>query len=101
MSTLWNTLHIFGFGTNQAIGNDYNIQKPASDCPETLTVVEGIYALKPSESTASSDYHAINCFNNMFIDYQPNSGDSFRIQWSDIPTELLDQIQILVEEVVA
>ena len=101
MSTSWNTLHIFGFGTNQAIGDDYNTQKPAVDCPETLTVTDGVYALKPSGSTASSDYHAINCFHNMFIDYQPSTGEGFRVQWDEVPSALTGSIQTLVEEVVA
>jgi hypothetical protein len=101
MSTSWNTLHIFGFGTNQAIGDNYNTQKPAVDCPETETVADGVYALKPSGSTASSDYHAINCFHNMFIDFQPSTGEGFRVQWEDVSTELVDEIQTLVEEVVA
>jgi hypothetical protein len=101
MSTSWNTLHIFGFGTNQAIGDDYNTQKPAVDCPETLTVTDGVYALKPSGSTATAHYHAMICFHNMFIDYQPNSGEGFRVQWSDVPSALTGSIQTLVEEVVA
>ena len=37
----------------------------------------------------------------MFIDYQPNSGEGFRVQWEDVSTELADEIQTLVEEVVA
>lgn len=101
MSTSWNTLHIFGFGTNQAIGDDYNTQKPAVDCPETETVTDSVYALKPSGSSASADYHAINCFHSMFIDYQPSTGEGFRVQWSDVPAQLVTDLQTLVEEVVA
>lgn len=101
MSTAWNTLHIFGFGTNQAIGEDYNTQKPAADCPETQTVTDAVYALKPEGSTASAEYHAVNCFHDMFIDYQPSTGEGFRVQWADLSEELIADLQTLVDEVVA
>lgn len=99
--TTWNTIHIFGFGTNQLISNTENIQTPAVECPITSTVTSEIYALKPTGSNASPDYHAINCFNELFIDFLPNTGDSFRTQWADLDQTLLDNISTLADQIVS
>jgi hypothetical protein len=98
--TTWNTIHIFGFGTNQLISDSQNIQTPAIECPITPTVTDAIYALKPTGSNASADYHAINCFSGLFIDFLPNSGDSFRIQWENLDETFLADLSTLADQIV-
>ena len=98
--TTWNTIHIFGFETNQLISDSQNIQTPAVECPITSTVTDAIYALKPTGSNASPDYHAVNCFNTLFIDFLPNSGDSFRTQWDALDQSLLNNLSTLADQII-
>lgn len=95
----WNTLHIFGYGETQLITDTINKKVATSGLTAAPAVVSGIYAHKPVDSTASSQYHAINIINNCFADWIPETGESFRVQWSDLTAQDLLDIDALVLEV--
>jgi hypothetical protein len=97
MST-WNTLHIFGYGESQAIGDNYNYKAATSALPAAPPVVDDVYSKKPAGSDASADYHAINIFNGMFADYQPKTGTGFRVPFDELDATLCET---LVDEIVA
>lgn len=86
MATNWNTLHIFAYGQCQLIGNDFNKLVDTSALNQTIVdaAIAEVWSHKPTDNTASQNYHAINNFNNMFSDWLPQSGDSFRTQWADL-----------------
>lgn len=92
----YNTLHIFGYGETQLIGDDFNKKVSSSDLTKLQAVVDNVWSTKPSGSDASQSYHAINIFNDLFADWQPNSGSGFRTQYAD-----LDKVEIdaLVDEI--
>jgi hypothetical protein len=94
----WSTLHIFGYGETQLIGDNFNYKTSTSNLASAPAVVADVYSKKPAGSDASSDYHAVNIFNDMFADYQPNSGSGFRVQYAELNQVLIDA---LVEEILA
>jgi len=99
-----NTLHIFGYGETQVIGqNDgVNVNKKAPNDVLTFLqpVVDNVYSFKPQDNPAINEYHAINIFVDLFSDYVPK--DSADNSWRT-PYEDLDQnaIDVLVAEVMA
>ena len=90
----WNTLHIFGFGTVQAISDTQNVQAPiAAFQAEVDAVVDNVWANKPAGYVGEKTYHAINNFNEMFSDWLPSSdAQSFRVQATDLDQTLLDAL---------
>ena len=94
----WNTLHLFGYGECQAIGDNYNDKANTNVLPAAAPVADDVYGLKPAGSDASADYHAINIFNGMFADYQPKTGSSFRVQFDQLDASLCET---LVNEIIA
>lgn len=98
MATEFNTLHIFGYGESQLIGENFNYKVPNSELPACQPVVDNVYSKKPADSDASADYHAVNIFHDMFADYQPKTGSSFRVPYAELDALLIDA---LAAEIVA
>jgi hypothetical protein len=99
MANLWNTLHIFEFGTVQAISDTQNVQAPISDFQaEVDAVVDNVWAGKPEGYTGPKTYHAINNFNTLFSDWLPKEQNvkSFRVQAADLDQALLDELAAAV-----
>jgi len=97
------TLHIFGYGETQVIGQDgdTNISKkvPTSSLTKVTPVVDDVYSFKPQDNLSPNEYHAINIFNEMFADYQPKGEfDSWRTEWEKLNAVAIDE---LVAEVLA
>ena len=93
MANSWNTLHIFGFGTVQAISDTQNVQAPISAFQaEVDAVVNDVWNNKPAGYTGPKTFHAINNFDGLFSDWLPNSpnAESFRVQAADLDQSLLD-----------
>jgi hypothetical protein len=93
---MYNTLHIFGYGECQVITDTENKKVPTSDCPSAQAVVDMIYALKPVDNNAGTDYRAINIFNGMFADYQSPEGN-FRVDYAELDSALIDQLVSEIE----
>lgn len=87
----YNTLHIFGYGECQVITDTENKKVPTSDCPSAQSVVDMVYALKPADNPATSNYHAVNIFNDMFADYQSPEGN-FRVQYAELDSALIETL---------
>lgn len=93
---MYNTLHIFGYGECQVITDTENKKVPTCDCPSAQAVVDMIYALKPIDNNAGTDYRAINIFNDMFADYQSPEGN-FRVEYSELNSALIEQLVTEIE----
>jgi hypothetical protein len=95
MANLWNTLHIFGFGTVQAISDTQNVQAPITAFQADVdAVVDNVWAGKPEGYANPKTYHAINNFNTLFSDWLPNTPDaeSFRVEAANLDQALLDTL---------
>jgi hypothetical protein len=95
MANPWNTLHIFGFGTVQAISDTQNVQAPYSAVKDLADlVVDNVWNKRPQGYAGQKSYHAINNFYELFSDWLPNqpNTESFRVQASDLDQQLLDDL---------
>jgi hypothetical protein len=96
-------LHIFGYGETQVIGQDgetpVNKKAASSQLTGVQAVVDNVLANKPADVTLqTTDYHAVNIFNDMFADFQPKEGEGFRVPFAELDKALIDS---LVAEVLA
>jgi hypothetical protein len=99
MANPWNTLHIFGFGTVQAISDNQNVQAPFSAVQaEAQAVVDNVWANRPKSYVGEKTYHAINNFYELFSDWLPSEPgmQSFRVQGADLDQSLLDALAVAV-----
>jgi hypothetical protein len=99
-TTQWSTLHIFGYGETQLIGNDLNKKVNTSVLTTVQAVIDNVYSFKPEGNTATKDYHAINIFNDMFADWQTaqQGVEGWRVQYPELDAA---EIEALVAEIVA
>jgi glycerol-3-phosphate cytidylyltransferase-like family protein len=103
MSFVLSTLHIFGYGETQVIGQygetPVNKKTESSQLTSVQAVVDDVLAHKPADVTLqTTEYHAVNIFNNMFADFQPKEGKGFRVPFDQLNKALIDS---LVAEVLA
>lgn len=92
----YNTLHIFGYGESQVITDTENKKVSSNELTKVQAVVDNIYSLKPADNNAGTDYRTINIFNDLFVDYSDNEGNSFRVEYSEVDSK---KINALVTEI--
>lgn len=92
----WSTIHIFGFGTTQLIAKELNKQVPSSNLTTLNAVIENIYSLKPTDIVASTDFYAINLFNDMKASVLPKNKDSkpFNVKFEDLDATLIEALRV-------
>ena len=91
----FNTIHIFGFGVVQVIGNNLNIQVPISSVQsEANACIDNVWSTKPSGNNTTKEYHAINVFDNMFADWQSKIKDEegFRTKYTELDASLFEAL---------
>jgi hypothetical protein len=99
-TTEWATLHIFGYGETQLIGNDFNKKVNTSVLTTVQAVIDNVYSFKPEGNTATEEYHAINIFNDSFANWQTaqQGEEGWTVQYSELDATLIDA---LVAEIIA
>ena len=97
---IYSTIHIFGYGETQLIGNDSDKKVSTSSLTKVQAVIDDVYSNKPADNNAGTEYHAINIFNDMFADYIPSTKgeDSFRVEYANLDALKIDE---LVAEIIA
>ena len=90
----WGTIHIFGFGTTQLIGKDLNKQVPSTELTTLNAVIQNVYSLTPTDIVTSTDFHAINLFNDMNASWLPKTKEDkgFRVDFKDLDITLIDAL---------
>lgn len=90
----WNTIHIFGFGTVQAISDTENVQAPIASVQEQAqAVIDNVWDNRPEDYVGEKTYHAINNFNAASSSWLPNTEvKSFRVEAADLNQALLDTL---------
>jgi hypothetical protein len=88
----FSTLHIFGYGETQLIGDKFNKKVKSSQLTTLQAVIDNVWSKKPVDSDASQTYHAINIFHNMFADWQPNSGKGYRTPYAQLSALEIDAL---------
>jgi len=90
----WNTIHIFGFGTVQAISDTENVQAPIASVQEQAqAVIDNVWDNRPEDYVGEKTYHAVNNFNAASSNWLPNTeAKSFRVEAADLDQALLDAL---------
>ncbi len=91
----YNTLHIFGYGECQVITDTENKKVPSEECPSAQDVIDMIYALKPIDNSAGSNYQNVTIIRDVYGSYSALDG-YFRVEYSELDWTLIDQ---LVQEI--
>ena len=98
----FNTIHLFGFGDSQIIGQDNNGTVKSDTLTNLQAFIDHIVTFKPEE-VVLTDYHVIHIFNEMDVRYlgrgTGNHQDKtdFIIKMEDIDATILAN---LVDELV-
>lgn len=99
----FNTIHLFGFGDSQIIGQDNNGTVKSDTLTNLQAFVDHVVTFKPEE-VVLTDYHVIHIFNEMDVRYlgrgTGNNTDKtdFIVSMTEIDATLLGN---LVDEIVA
>lgn len=94
MANSWNTIHIFLFGIVQVITDSANVQAPISAFQTAVdAVVDEVWSKKPADNTGDKEYHAVNAFNNLFVDWQSVVGSGgYRTPMAELDKTLFDEL---------
>jgi hypothetical protein len=99
----WSTIHIFGYGETQLIGENLNKKVETTALNKVQALITAIFALKPTDSEiTTSEYHSITILNGMFISWQSKEKGNFRINYSEVTekliTDLVTELEAFVVE---
>lgn len=86
------TIHIFGYGDTQINGDEFSVKAKTETLTKVQPLVDAIWALKPTDSDAEQQYHAINIFNYDNIAYMSKNG--FNVKTTPELKTLLDDLII-------
>ena len=68
------TLHIFGYGETQINGDEFSVKVKTDTLTKVQPLVDAVWNLKPADSTAVQQFHAVNVFNFDNIRYMTKGG---------------------------
>lgn len=94
----FNTIHVFSYGETQVIGKDVNYKHANTELTTLQALADEVYSKKPADSDASAAFGLINIFHNMFVDFRPQSGKGFRVEYKNVDEA---KINALVDEVLS
>jgi hypothetical protein len=86
------TLHIFGYGETQINGDEFSVKVKTDTLTKVQPLVDAVWSLKPADSTAVQEFHAINIFN--FDDIRYMTKDGFNV-------ETTPALKTLIEDLIA
>ncbi len=93
----FNTIHLFGSGEAQIIGEDLNKKTPNSELTKLAAFVDHIKTFKP-EDVVLTDYHVIHIFNKFDVRYLGTSTDNkkdkttFSVKFDKVDATLLSAL---------
>jgi hypothetical protein len=84
------TIHIFGYGDTQINGDEFSVKAKTDTLTKVQPLVSAIWALKPADSDAEQQCHAINIFNYENIVYMSKNG--FNVKTTPELKTLIDEL---------
>lgn len=102
--TNFSTIHIFGFGDTQIIGDTVNGIVPSLELTTLTAFVDHVKTFLPATGVTLTDYHVIHIFNNMDVRYLGQGTEdrtittSFSVNLGQIDHTLLTA---LVDEIIS
>jgi hypothetical protein len=70
------TMHIFAYGETQINGSEFSVKVKTDTLTKVQPLVDAVWALKPADSEAEQEFHAINIFNYNEVRYVTKNGFS-------------------------
>ena len=92
----FSTIHIFGYGETQIIGNDNNGKVQSSELTNLVALVDHIKTFLPESGVTLTDYHVIHIFEGSDVRYlgvgteDRKEDTSFSVKYDQINTVILD-----------
>jgi hypothetical protein len=86
------TIHIFGYGETQINGDDFSVKVKTDTLTKITPLVEAIWDLKPADSQAQRDFHAINIFSYNDFRYMSKNGFGDKVT---------DDLKVLIDDLIA
>jgi hypothetical protein len=86
------TLHIFGYGETQINGDEFSVKVKTDTLTKVQPLVDAVWSLKPADSTAVQQFHAINVFD--FNDVRYMTKDGFNVK-------VTPALKTLIEDLIA
>jgi len=84
------TLHIFGYGETQINGDEFSIKVKTDTLTKVQPLVDAVWALKPANSTAVQQFHAVNIFD--FNDIRYMTKDGFNVKTNPALKTLIENL---------
>lgn len=100
----FSTIHVFGFGDTQIIGEVNNGTVKSSELTTLTAFVDHVKTFLPSTGVTLTDYHVIHIFNTMDVRYLGQGTEdrtidtSFSVNWNQIDETILNN---LVNEIIS
>lgn len=90
------TIHIFGYGETQINGDEFSIKVKTTTLTKVQPLVGAVWALKPADSQAVQNFHAINIFTYRQIRYMSKNGYSVNTtpELKVLIDELIDELRV-------
>jgi hypothetical protein len=90
------TIHIFGYGETQINGKDFSVKVKTNTLTKVQSLVDAVWNLKPADSQAQQNFHAINVFNYKEIRYMTQNG--FKVATTPeleiLINDLIDELRV-------
>jgi hypothetical protein len=99
----FSTIHIFGYGETQIIGDANNGKVPSSSLTTLVPFVDHVKTFLPESGVTLTDYHVIHIFDGMDVRYLGQGLEDRTVQTSfSVGLNQIDQtlLTALVDEIV-
>jgi hypothetical protein len=84
------TLHIFGYGETQINGDEFSVKVKTDTLTKVQPLVDAVWSLKPADSNAVKEFHAINIFD--FNDIRYMTKDGFNVKTTPALKTLIEDL---------
>jgi len=85
-------MHIFAYGETQINGSEFSIKVKTDTLLKVQPLVDAVWDLKPADSEAEQEFHAINIFNYNEVRYITKNGFSVKTTPS---------LKVLIDDLIA
>ena len=83
-------MHIFAYGETQINGSEFSIKVKTDTLLKVQPLVDAVWDLKPADSEAEQEFHAINIFNYNEVRYITKNG--FNVKTTPALKVLIDDL---------
>ena len=86
------TIHIFGYGETQINGDEFSVKVKTDTLTKVQPLIDAIWALKPADSNAQQEFHAINIFSYEDFRYMSKGGFADKVT---------NDLKVLIDDLIA